>query len=273
MKKNRRVLDTTEEEEDNPLPTGSSGSRSASGSPPETRDDDSVLTSPRREMKRKVRQISRGLEDISWKGLSEPSISETDVDNAESIVVVPTDVIGPTVRVVISNGNSKGHETLDKVEEEETPPKTPEEAVLSRSVPDLQDIDPHINMQISPQKTKTGAADDAGRLRAFSESNEKGLKRKFLERGTSQGPPEESDLVAKQPGEPLKRPRDDPDQDDNPRETKRPSPPPSPSRAPTSPKGFKQVSISPSFLTHIYAPCDSERIYGICINLLSFCIH
>ena len=124
----------------------------------------------------------------------------------------------------------------NKLDKEKTPPKTPEESVLPRSVSDLEAIGPDLNMQLSPERKIHSAADDAGRLRPFSENNEQGLKRKFLERGTSQGPPEEGEHSAKQAGEPLKRARDD--SDDNPRETKRPSPPPSPTR--TS-KGSKPV--------------------------------
>ena len=65
------------------------------------------------------------------------------------------------------------------------------------------------------------------------DNGDKGLKRKFVERG-SQDPPEIHE-TPKTSIEPLKRPRDDADKDDNPRETKRPSPPPEP-KSPKSPK-------------------------------------
>jgi Ran-binding protein 3 len=195
-------------------------------------------------MKRKVRQISQGVEDISWRGPAEPVVSEKDADDVEGSVAVDADVIAPITSMAFPNGKAKGQDVFDKVEEEETPPKTPDESQLSQSVPDLKTIGPN-----SP-KQKTGTTDDAGRLRAFSESNEKGLKRKFLERGTSQGPPDENEPSAKQAGEPLKRPRDDSDKDDNPRETKRPSPPPSPSKSPSFSKSFKPVSIS--FIPYIH---------------------
>ena len=58
LKKNRRRLDPTVEEEDNGSGSGGSGSTS----PP-------ILASPRQEMRIKVRQISQGVEDISWKNM------------------------------------------------------------------------------------------------------------------------------------------------------------------------------------------------------------
>lgn len=62
---------------------------------------------------------------------------------------------------------------------------------------------------------------------ADSAERDKGLKRKLADRATSQGPQDSSQIP--QVGadmEPLKRHRDDVDNDDNPREGKRPSPPP-----------------------------------------------
>ena len=70
------------------------------------------------------------------------------------------------------------------------------------------------------------STDEASHLRVSSE-NDKGLKRKFLERGTSQGPSEDGD-TDKHPSEALERHRDDTDEGDNPRESKKPSPPSSP---------------------------------------------
>jgi Ran-binding protein 3 len=51
-------LDPTVEEEDNGSGSGGSGS-----TPPP------LLSSPRQEMRIKVRQISQGVEDISWKNM------------------------------------------------------------------------------------------------------------------------------------------------------------------------------------------------------------
>jgi hypothetical protein len=46
-----------------------------------------------------------------------------------------------------------------------------------------------MNMPLSPEKT--APVDDTGLCPYFRKEMRKGIKRKFLERGTSQGPPEE----------------------------------------------------------------------------------
>ena len=116
--------------------------------------------------------------------------------------------------------------------------------------------------------------DTPNRLCAGPESGEKGLKRKFLERGTSQGPMENEEPSNRAP-EPLKRPRDESDKDDNPRETKRPSPPPSPPRSSQPSKASKFVCFFFLFGCIILISISdvfAERIYGICICQLPICI-
>lgn len=267
LKKNRRGLDPTEEEEDG---TGS-GSRSGSVSPPTV----TILASPRQEMKNKVRQISRGVEDITWKGVdSSGSDKNGDVDIASVPLLAPPTVLGkPNDKAKedsdLDNIMADDHETppdehkdtdiepvpslaqpsalrkeTDQFREEsvkdtdntmaddyETPPKTPEQSTFSRSIQDVQAIDTPMVLA-SPMATNH---------RRVGSENEKGLKRKYLERGTSHGPPESGEPSVKL-NEPLKRPRDGSEKDDNPRETKRPSPPPSPPRpSPPSPKVPKLV--------------------------------
>jgi Ran-binding protein 3 len=73
-----------------------------------------------------------------------------------------------------------------------------------------------------------------------SGESEKGLKRKLADRGPSQGP---ENLVPLPSAEPAKRPRDDTDKDDNPRESKRPSPPP-------EQKPAAAESSAPKFVRH-----------------------
>ncbi|CAA7265139.1 unnamed protein product [Cyclocybe aegerita] len=220
LKKNRRRLDPTKEEDDGP----GSGSRSGSGSPP-TMD---IVASPRQEMKIKVRQISQGVEDISWKGFKKDTTPDQDVD-------VPTDtgMLSAAIELPEPEEKKKAESNaITTVDDDETPPKSPDDSALSASVQDLKNAD--VTMQ-----PKDDSFEEPNRLRSASESGEKGLKRKFLERGTSQGPSENGDVV-KHPSEPLKRPRDASDKDENPRETKRPSPPPSPPRrTPPSPKVSK----------------------------------
>ena len=106
------------------------------------------------------------------------------------------------------------------------------------------------------------------------ENGDKGLKRKFLERGTSQ-PPEGGDS-SKGPTEPLKRPRDDTENDDNPRETKRPSPPPEQK----SPKSPKKTLSTPKLVSTFYIFCLSVLLmthasigwlHGVCLCNFTIC--
>ncbi|KAF9474818.1 hypothetical protein BDN70DRAFT_884420 [Pholiota conissans] len=214
LKKNRRRLDVTEEEED----SGGSGSRSASGSPPTM----SVMESPRQEMKKKVRQISRGVEDITWK-----SMESIPGDKEHGIIhdTKPSDTISEEVDIPGADDEKESPNHMDH--EEDSPPKTPEESSLSQSVQDIR----------NGSEAMILTTPDASRLLSGTDTNEKGLKRKYLERGTSHGPPEQDESVQR-PSEALKRLRDEPDKDDNPRDTKRPSPPPAspPRKSPPSPK-------------------------------------
>ncbi|KAF8075157.1 hypothetical protein FPV67DRAFT_617951 [Lyophyllum atratum] len=173
-KKNRTQLGTTVEEDDS-----GSRSRSNSGSPPQN-------ASPPQEMKMRVRQISQGVEDISWRNMR--------------AVTPDRDIEVDPASTPIASRDRK---------EEAAPTNEPadHEALMSAVPPETADL----------------------------ETGDKNLKRKFLERGTSQGPQDSND-AASMPSEPLKRLRDDPEKDDNPRETKRPSPPPEPK----SPKSSKK---------------------------------
>ncbi|EDR13928.1 uncharacterized protein LACBIDRAFT_305140 [Laccaria bicolor S238N-H82] len=214
-KKNRRRLDTTEEEDD-----GLTRSRSNSGSPP-------LSVSPPQEMKMRVRQISQGVEDLSWRNMQATTPDkDADEDNAG---LAPGDA-----QDVIATQGSTVDIKVDSETQDESPPKTPEETQLMPSQ-SMMDASPAV-----PRKEAL-SEESTFRLRSDSESGgDKGLKRKFLERGTSQGPPETVDTSGP---EPLKRPRDEADGDDNPRETKRPSPPPEPKSprrpSPPSPKASK----------------------------------
>ena len=148
------------------------------------------------------------------------------------------------------------------MDEDDSPPRTPDIALLSQSTQNAQDDTTMHSSNLFPDTSK--------HLRAGSESGEKGLKRKFLERGTSQGPTENEE--SKHAPEPLKRARDESDKDDNPRETKRPSPPPSPPRRSPPPIAPKPVCSSWLHSVILYPDVFLERIYGIRIYQLPFCI-
>ncbi|KAF8628700.1 hypothetical protein AX17_005923 [Amanita inopinata Kibby_2008] len=215
-KKNRIQLDATEEEED-----GASHSSSHSGSPP-------LGVSPPQEMKIKVRQISQGVEDMSWRNMKSQSPEKEPHATHDPGDEMPSQAPGNEEELDWIGRPVNGSDKLD--EADETPPKSPADSQMSHSAPDIS----------------AGAKDHADATTSSSvampqhrmdpDSGDKGLKRKYVERGTSQGPQESSDLP-KSPAEPTKRLRDDPDRDENPRETKRPSPPPEKAQPkPPSPK-------------------------------------
>ena len=227
LKKNRRRLDPTVEEED----AGSGSGGSDSTTPP-------ILVSPRQEMRIKVRQISQGVEDISWKNMQHSTF-----DKDEDVEIDGLSEAAPELALKLTTQNDKVncHAVKDG---DDSFPRTPDISLLSQSSQNVQDDSTSNPSNLSPE-TPT-------RPRRGSDSGEKGLKRKFLERGTSQGPTdEESNHIP----EPLKRPRDESDKDDNPRETKRPSPPPSPPKSSPPSKAHKPVCCSWLYSVDLYLTC------------------
>lgn len=233
LKKNRRRLDPTEEENDEGG-SGSGSGGSGSGSPPIP----SVLTSPRQEMRKKVRQISRGVEDINWKSKmdKEPSPRQSSLDVQIEAEEREDKEEGSPIPHEERTSEEPADVVVEGVDDDgaAASPKTPEHK--ASGLPAEIRKDDATMEAVSPEFS-----------RLHPNGHEKGLKRKFLERGTSHGPPDAAEIsrgsAAGEASEPLKRPRDDADKDDNPRETKRPTPPPSPPReAPPSPKIAKTVS-------------------------------
>ncbi|KAK7056491.1 hypothetical protein VNI00_003047 [Paramarasmius palmivorus] len=189
-KKNRIHLGSTAEEEDH-----GSGSRSRSNSPP-------ISMSPPTEMKIRVRQISQGVEDLSWRSRVQ-GVNKEQAGVAESIkedvqdANMTDDQQAPSVPMANAPENhANDKETTTNGSGDTTPPEISQDSVMLTSRRDSES--------------------DSG-------DKDKGLKRKYLERGTSAGPQDET---ADKPSESTKRQRDDANKDDNPRETKRPSPPP-----------------------------------------------
>ncbi|KAJ8516506.1 hypothetical protein ONZ45_g6211 [Pleurotus djamor] len=203
-KKNRIHLDSTREEED--------GSRSRSPSPT------MLGTSPPQEIKIKVRQISQGVEDLSWRNMKAMAeVEEVDMDAEVSEQTVPESVVDNGTTHVDPNG---AEHVLP------TPPSEPLQSTSTHQSPapqpaELSDLGAS---DVPPQDIKDGAKSSD----VDETEDPKGVKRKFFQRGTSQGPqeagttPNHSSVV-----EPVKRARDESDKvDNNPREAKRPSPPP-----------------------------------------------
>ncbi|KAF9059751.1 hypothetical protein BDP27DRAFT_1340774 [Rhodocollybia butyracea] len=166
-----------------------SRSNSTDISPPATQADLGISGSPPQEMKIKVRQISQGVEDLTWRNLKKQS----------------------------------GEEDPDDTIHEDAIPATEEDKNMDDDVVPL----PHDQTSSSSSHSASGRDSD-------SNSNTDGtlnLKRKYIERGPSAEPPSQLDTSASLSNHVAsvsvaKRPRDDAQKDDNPRETKRPTPPP-----------------------------------------------
>ncbi|KAJ6619946.1 hypothetical protein B0H10DRAFT_2024200 [Mycena sp. CBHHK59/15] len=199
-KKNRIQLDSTAEEEDGAV--GRSRSRSESPSP-------DVSVSPPQEMKMRVRQISQGVEDLGWKNMQTATPGK------------------PVTLSPLVDGQFEDSHPAESADGSMEIKVDAEEPLSSDGAVDIPSTEALGSMGGQSSLVPVGSDSD-------SVEKEKGLKRKFVERGTSAGPQENGD-EPKTAAEPLKRPRDDPDTDDNPRETKRPSPPPEPNTRKSSP--------------------------------------
>jgi Ran-binding protein 3 len=172
-------------------------------------------------MKIKVRQISQGVEDLNWKN----KLKESESSTAE----IKEEVLPPQDANRTDNDDMNAEPTT-MVNGQDT---------LLIVQPEAKTTEGHITQTLS--SVPNGSA-----TRRDSESEkEKGLKRKYLERGTSAGPQDGDDGV-KPTSESIKRPRDDADKDDNPRETKRPSPPPEKTGTPTisAPKPVRFIVLN-----------------------------
>lgn len=241
-KKNRIHLERTEEEEDG---ASRSRSRSQSVSPP-------PCGSPPQEMKIRVRQISQGVEDLSWKRNSKGDSSEGDIEVDGQVAPADNDDLDDGF-VMVSADSPPLDTTQANASNVNTPPESVPSSQMMESIAEGPHDEPPNSTHSSPDLPGKTAVQSRRDSESDSGEKEKGLKRKFLERGTSQGPQDESSKTRVEPlkrardttekdenpretkrptpppeaaAEPLKRPREDSDKDDNPRETKRPSPPP-----------------------------------------------
>ncbi|KIY68029.1 hypothetical protein CYLTODRAFT_490106 [Cylindrobasidium torrendii FP15055 ss-10] len=214
-KKNRLNLESTAEEDD-----AGSRSRSTSPTPPNG--------SPPQEMKATVVQISRGVEDLTWRKSQDGKVVELAVDSPAKIVQDDKDT--PTVARV-GETEAPASALPEKRDEDmaahtEEPAPAPQTAVVD------------VPSTLSKAEKRLSARRDSD---SDSGERDKGIKRKFPDRGTSQGPAD----AEPSSHEATKRPRDDPDKDDNPRETKRPSPPPESAKKPAeTPKKLKSSGFS-----------------------------
>jgi len=174
-------------------------------------------------MRIKVRQISRGVEGISWK-----NFKPDDTREGRDVLIEEGTTYGQSADFIDLEPAALIETQKDTDGDlDDTPPRSPDET-QTQDLASVQDFSSLASIASMQSVTTTSTA--VTRPRSGSDSHEKGTKRKFLERGSSQGPVGSASPDA----ETLKRPRDEADKDDNPRETKRPSPPPD--KTPPSPK-------------------------------------
>lgn len=198
-KRGRVHPDATLEEED-------AQQRSRSRTPPNP-NSPALNVSPPHEVK--VRQISRGVEDINWKQQHSP---HNDVESEQHDAEVLHDK---------EDGQAIVQERLKETQDE--PPSLP--PVQDSAV----DVDEASDVPSSLPHTRRASESEVA-------EPEKGLKRKLADRGTSQGPESapSSPSVQTASAETAKRPRDDGDGDGNPRLSKRQSPPPEQQEKPSA---------------------------------------
>ncbi|KDQ61833.1 hypothetical protein JAAARDRAFT_31318 [Jaapia argillacea MUCL 33604] len=206
-KKNRvHKLDPTHESQDE-------DASNSSGSP--TPAPALLSISPPHEVK--MRQISQGLEDIDMKrGMKILQQRQSNGDESESAVVLTPEL------------------PLTPPAEEETQlddfdGATPPDSMISshHSLPSI----PALGRPIELSRRASQSDSDV--------DQDKKLKRKLGDRAVSQEPADLARIKRNSAVDPLsttKRPREDAEKDDNPRETKRPSPPP-----PEAPKEMETV--------------------------------
>ncbi|GJE93876.1 hypothetical protein PsYK624_100410 [Phanerochaete sordida] len=197
--------------------------------------------SPRHESKL-IRQISQGVEDLTWQNMpKQPSpppeavksvaeelpdhqmaTEETQDDNQEPVTLPPL-MRGENPPMALDGDGEDEH--AGEADPAEVPPvaqhddPTPVENIVST---------PPRNSPSPPGPPESPEKGISRRASNESMEQEKGLKRKLVDRTISDRkvPDEVSDEQDAKKAPASKRPRDEPDEDVNPRETKRPTPPP-----------------------------------------------
>ena len=221
-------LDATEEEEE--------GGDNALGLVPD------VSGSPRHE--NKIRQISQGVEDITWQNMTKGASPAPEKENdqqedmdTEHDQPPQHDAQEESLDVPILLRTENQPPMLhDAREDEHTGATDPVEAPTSALLEDPIPVDgnvasdpPHAPKEPSP----TSPAEEPSSLSRHgsdeSMDQDKTLKRKLADRSISDRKLPQDALSEQddtKPSASMKRPREEPDADENPRETKRPTPPP-----------------------------------------------
>jgi Ran-binding protein 3 len=234
-KKNRIRLESTEEED--------TTSRSRTPSP------SSSQPSPPHEIK--VRQISQGVEDISWR---RKEMTAAAAAFAEKNETAESDALDPVTPIAVPEEvptapASPVDIALTEVSSDSSMKKLHQRSTSSASGSDSGDQDKSLKRKLADRGASHGPEngnaakatdDDDASKRARDADDDLQVKKRPTPPSTPEAtntpdekkrptppatPPSDSDELSK-PAEHLKRPRDDADQDANPRQTKKPSPPP-----------------------------------------------
>lgn len=234
-KRNKRALETTQEEagEDGISKPGSlrSRSRSHSVSPPV-----GVAVSPGQEFRIRVRQINQGVEDLNWKspkasGKKDEQITEINVRPTLTPPLEITREISEDMDAVITDVKDEDEQ---KVEQQDAT----NHVATGNDTKDAteQDVTDKGDADKGTDPIHVAAVALTANNHARNRSDE-GSKRPSEERRSQKSDEEES--ASKGAPEPLKRPRDEEEEDPNPRETKRPTPPPEARRSSPPPEKQK----------------------------------
>lgn len=198
-KKNRVKLGSTAEEDETPPNSPEKAVVELATSPPH---------------ETKVRQISRKVRGLHWE---DNSATDPQQDNMDAVDAPPDGSDAPV-------GEGKGD--LSSAEAEgsvPTPESTQEPITVEQKLQEPGDDIEHVaqdEMDTSAESDK--ALKRTSTMDSDSDDHEKRLKRKLGDRV----PSTTTEATALTSAEPVKRARDDTEDDDNPRERKRPSPPP-----------------------------------------------
>ncbi|KAH9951064.1 hypothetical protein B0H21DRAFT_719314 [Amylocystis lapponica] len=213
--------------------------------PQEAEEDPAPSCSPPHESK--IRQISQGVEDLTWQNMKKENGAHDDAGHTDEIdeeAGLPSSAapevlaLGENPPLIVDNAGEDEHrgeadpaeQPADAAEEHPT-----DEALDEQSVDaDVEDISSASNSSGSDVVSAASSRPTSvvfPHSRRGSDSDldqEKGLKRKLGDRSLSEAFVPE--VVNKRNSVPetgaTKRQRDEPDEDVNPRETKRPTPPP-----------------------------------------------
>ncbi|CCM06188.1 uncharacterized protein FIBRA_08430 [Fibroporia radiculosa] len=215
-------------------------------------EDEELVSSCSPPHETKIRQISQGVEDLTWQTMRKDQMQQEDdhppaeppsraegqqeiqqensglieakVAGGENVAVPPALLQGENPPIITDDAG------VDEHSGQADPAEQPPEAQLS-------DVEKHTNTDVGPEEPVASAAPPAdispAHSRRGSDSDmdqEKGLKRKLADRSVSERLVPGEIVPARNGVVPemgkAKRLRDDSDKDDNPRLTKRPTPPP-----------------------------------------------